>query len=55
MVCAAWGLSGLAAGGWQLARAPASLETGVTTDLAGIIERLDGREDSRLRVWVRVK
>lgn len=55
MVCAAWGLSGLAAGGWQLARAPASLETGVTTDLAGIIERLDGFEDSRLRVWVRVK
>ena len=54
LVCAAWGLSGLAAGSWQLARAPTTLEAGVTTDLDGVIERLDGRRDSRLRVWVRV-
>ena len=54
LVCAAWGLSGLTAASWQLARAPATLDTGVTTDLSGIIERLDGRQDSRLRVWVRV-
>ena len=54
LVCAAWGLSGLASGSWQLSRAPTTLEAGVTTDLDGIIERLDGRRDSRLRVWVRV-
>ena len=54
LVCAAWGLSGLTAASWQLARAPATLDSGVTTDLSGIIERLDGRQDGRLRVWVRV-
>lgn len=53
-VCSVWGLTGLAAASWQLARAPVTLETGVTTSLAGMIERLDGRQDSRLRVWLRV-
>jgi len=54
LVCAVWGLSGLAAASWQLARAPAPVMAGLTTDLAGIVERLDGRQDNRLRVWLRI-
>ena len=54
LVCVVWGGSGLAAASWQLARAPASIGSGLTTDLAGVIERLDGRQDNRLRVWIRV-
>ena len=55
MVCAVWGLAGLSAASWQLARAPATLATGATASLDGVIERLDGRQDNRLRVWVRVE
>ena len=33
-VCSVWGLTGLAAASWQLACAPVTLETGVTTSLA---------------------
>ena len=54
LVCVVWGGSGPAAASWQLARAPASIGSGQTTDLAGVIERLDGRQDNRLRVWIRV-
>ena len=54
LVCVVWGGSGLAAASWQLARAPASIGSGLTTDIAGVIERLDGRQDNRLRVWIRV-
>lgn len=54
LVCTVWGLAGLAGASWQLVRAPATLETGLTASLGGIIERLDGRQDSRLRVWLRV-
>lgn len=53
-VMLAWGCAGLAAGWWQLVKAPAAFDWGTSVELQGTIADVDGRIDDRLRIWLRV-
>ena len=54
VVMLAWGSAGMAAGWWQLGKAPAALDRGLSVELAGMVTAVDGRLDDRLRVWLSV-
>lgn len=47
-VMLAWGCAGLAAGWWQLVKAPAAFDWGTSVELQGTIADVDGRIDDRL-------
>ena len=47
--------TGLESTWWQLAQAPPAIEKGVRADFTGVVARVDGRIDERLRIWLRVE
>ena len=55
IVVFAWLCAGLTSAWWQLAKAPPAIDSGVGVDLTGVVTRVDGRMDERLRVWLRVE
>ena len=54
IVILAWLCAGLASTWWQLATAPPAIDRGTQADLSGVVVRVDGRMDERLRIWLRV-
>ena len=50
IVVVAWLCAGLTSAWWQLAKAPPAIDSGVGVDLTGVVTRVDGRMDERLRV-----
>ena len=55
IVFLAWTCTGITSTWWQLAQAPPAIDTGVRAVLAGVVVRVDGRMDERLRIWLRVE
>ena len=55
IVFLAWICTGLASTWWQLAQSPPEIEKGVRADFTGVVARVDGRIDERLRIWLRVE
>ena len=55
IVFLAWICTGLASTWWQLAQSPPAIEKGVRADFTGLVARVDGRIDERLRIWLRVE
>ena len=55
IVFLAWICTGLASTWWQLAQSPPAIEKGVRADFTGVVARVDGRIDERLRIWLRVE
>ena len=52
---ACWLLAGMIAGGWQMMHLPQAMPAdGVSTGLSGIVRKVDGRLDGRLRIWLQV-
>lgn len=54
VVTLAWFGAGLLAAWWQLERAPDAIDHGFSAKLDGVITAVDGRLDSRLRIWLSV-
>ena len=54
VVMLAWCSAGMAAGWWQLGKAPQAIDRGLSAELAGTITAVDGRFDHRLRIWLSV-
>jgi len=55
VVMFAWCGAGMAAGWWQLGKAPQAIDRGQSVELAGTITAVDGRLDHRLRIWLSVR
>ena len=50
---ACWLLAGMIAGGWQMMRLPQAIPAdGADAELSGIVRKVDGRLDGRLRIWL---
>ena len=50
-----WLLAGMIAGGWQLMNLPDAIPgDGTRADVSGMIRKVDGRLDGRLRIWLEV-
>ena len=48
-----WLLAGMIAGGWQMMRLPQAIPAdGADAELSGIVRKVDGRLDGRLRIWL---
>ena len=51
----AWICTGITSTSCQLATAPPAIDKGVRADFTGVVTRVDGRMDERLRIWLRVE